>query len=432
MENPTQYRGKHGGRKRVLDEEAASTSAKASRKQCMKNLRQKQKRELHEQRRLERLGLEESGSEDQDGADNVYADDEVHDADQVHDADENMFEADENVLEDYDNMLDDENEFQDDENELQDDENELQDDENELQDEENELQDEENVDHDADEDDAVEGGVGGDGHDQGGDEDGFSDAPPDNDGEEDRSTSSSDAEDFFNKDGVIPMPSGPVPFSQKVVPPRDQWRNEFLCAVAGAKVRSQTSDAGFSHIFSVFMTRLRIILALRENGEIGTSYRHSIKPALLRGMPRFSYTTVVHNETVTPPIIEVTEELAAIPQELLLLPARCKRTLVRQEGHVRLSDVKLFHRAVLRSQGLSTAQWKEDCQSLTISVDGVAESKHAKRTMKLVTCRFGKLAIYVISVHSYLLKREFAKPTPAELLEYVIIIQNYSEASYDR
>ena len=85
MENPTQYRGKHGGRKRVLDEEAASSSAKASRKQCMKNLRQKQKRELHEQRRLERLGLQESGSEDLDGADNVYEEEEVH---EVHDAED--------------------------------------------------------------------------------------------------------------------------------------------------------------------------------------------------------------------------------------------------------------------------------------------------------------------------------------------------------
>ena len=154
---------------------------------------------------------------------------------------------------------------------------------------------------------------------------------------------------------------------------------------------------------------------LKETGQIGTSYRHSIKPALLRGMPRFSYTTVVHDETVNPPIIDVTEDLKAIPQELLLLGPRCKRTLVRQEGHAKLSDVKMFHRAVLRAQGIEQ-QWRQDCLSLTISVDGVAESKHAKRTMKLVTCRFGRHAIYVLSVHSYLLKRAYAKPSPDELL----------------
>ena len=214
------------------------------------------------------------------------------------------------------------------------------------------------------------------------------------------------------------MPSGPIPYVCNERPAAHLLRHEFFSALAAAKTRSHMSDAGLDKVLRILLSRLDILKELRDSKQIGISYR-SMKPILMKGLPKFRYTTVVLDKQSSPPVINITEGLKVIPKYLFSLGPLSHQQLLRQEGHASLQDIKRFHLAVTKSQGLSMERFLEDCQTLTISVDGVAEASGAKRTMKIVTARFGRQAIYVLAVYSYILKNDFAKPTPEELLKWV-------------
>ena len=424
MDEDENYRGKHGGRKRTLDKATAERNAKASRAKCMRELRKEQKRETRKRRRYQ---LEQERS-DSDDAETGHNEGDGGAAQESDDGDDDVSTEDEPVI---DNSAPAEAEYE--LNPVGGNENAAAED-NFL----HEDGDEDNAFHgDGDEDNAFHGDEDGaedgdededEGEDGDEDEDEGEDGDEDNafhgdeDGDENGEEDDHDEEEEWDddedegEDDSLSLPSGPIPYVCAERPPAEQMRNEFFCALAAAKTRSFLSDAGLDKILKIVLTRLDILKELRDTKQIGISYR-SIKPVLMSGLPKFHYTTVVLNKRSNPPTIRITEGLKVIPQYLFRLGPLSHEQLLRQEGHASLQDIKKFHRAVLRSQGLGRERFLEDCRSLTISVDGVAEASGAKRTMKIVTARFGNLAIYVVAVHSYILKNDYAKPTPDELLK---------------
>ena len=156
---------------------------------------------------------------------------------------------------------------------------------------------------------------------------------------------------------------------------------------------------------------------LVETRQIVPSYRKGVKKHVLKGLPAFEFAVKVKDKSTQPPSMHYQRGLKALPDRLLTLGPLDDEVLLRQEGFTTLKDLKDFHWRVCESQGLTREAFLQDCWHLSLSVDGVKESQHAKKTLKLMSVRFGTRAIYVYKVFNYLLKNNDAKPTPNEILE---------------
>ena len=154
---------------------------------------------------------------------------------------------------------------------------------------------------------------------------------------------------------------------------------------------------------------------MRDAGQLGYSYRKWMKPHLLKGVPAFRYATLVQDSATGE--LEYSDGLLSLPAHLLRADSANGKVLIRQEGVAPLADIKEFHKRVCKSQGLSEAEFLDHCQSLAVSVDGVREAPHAKKTLKLVSVRFGERHIYLYKVFNYNIGVEEAKPTMEDILE---------------
>ena len=166
------------------------------------------------------------------------------------------------------------------------------------------------------------------------------------------------------------------------------------------------------------MSRIDFIAELMREGQIGCSYRKSIKRHLLKGVPEFEYAVLVRDTSMDPPRETYQTGLKAIPERLTNLGENNHTVLLRQEGYTTLSQIKRFHAAACKSQGIPYAKFLEHCNGVVLSIDGVCEAPHAKRTLRLVTVRFGPKSVYVARVLNYLLKVDGAKPSLDEVLKY--------------
>lgn len=92
---------------------------------------------------------------------------------------------------------------------------------------------------------------------------------------------------------------------------------------------------------------------------------------------------------------------------------RC--VLLRQDAITSLKEIKQFHWTVVKSQGRSHASFLKDCSALDISIDGVQESNKAKRTLMIVSVRFGGGGIYVYRVFNPLIGIKHAKATREDI-----------------
>ena len=160
-----------------------------------------------------------------------------------------------------------------------------------------------------------------------------------------------------------------------------------------------------------------MVKRLIDTKQLATSYRKGVKKHVMKGLPSFEFAVKVKDKSTNPPTMEYRRGLKALPDRLLTLEPHDDEVLLRQEGFTTLEEIKKFHFRVCQCQGVSYQDFLEDCWHLSLSVDGVKESAHAKKTLKLMSVRFGTRAIYVYKVFNYLLKNNDAKPTPNEILE---------------
>lgn len=167
-------------------------------------------------------------------------------------------------------------------------------------------------------------------------------------------------------------------------------------------------------------SRSNNVSELREAKMLGWSYRKSIKPVVMKGLPKFTYATLVHDPSKDPPNdLVYTTDLDAIPEDLINLGLHDEKTLLRQDGFTTWQEIKAFHKKLMHRSGRSEEQFRQECLSLDLGLDGVQESKKGIRTFLIVSLRVGNY-IYIIAIYNPLLSNNLAKPSATEVLRFEI------------
>ena len=166
----------------------------------------------------------------------------------------------------------------------------------------------------------------------------------------------------------------------------------------------------------MFRSHADTFKAAVDSGEFPNSYRKGIKPMLLEGAPTFKYGVLLEDTATEPSTMQYIGNLDAIPERYSSLNAQDHLVMLRQDAFTTLKDIKRFHAQVAREQGVDNRTILEQCSTMDLSLDGVRESQHAKRTLYIVSCRLGN-AIYVVAIYNHLLGVGKAKPNVQEVLE---------------
>lgn len=82
-----------------------------------------------------------------------------------------------------------------------------------------------------------------------------------------------------------------------------------------------------------------------------------------------------------------------------------------------MARIKRFHKKLCRAQGLTVPEFLDHCKRLHISVDGVAEASHGKRTFRVASVRFGR-SIYLYRIFNPMKRVSRANPTIEAILRY--------------
>ena len=153
---------------------------------------------------------------------------------------------------------------------------------------------------------------------------------------------------------------------------------------------------------------------------LGWSYRKSIKPVVNKGLPQFRFATLVHDTSLDQPNhLICTSNLASIPEDLINLGLHDTRTMLRQDRATSWEEIKLFLRKLCHRAGVSAIKFKEQCQAIDISVDGVQESKKGMGTFLAISARLGG-QIYLWFIYNPLQSNDLAKPSASEVLLYAM------------
>lgn len=161
-------------------------------------------------------------------------------------------------------------------------------------------------------------------------------------------------------------------------------------------------------------SRAQTLLDLLQSGEMTLSYRFGVKPTALKGIPPIRYGVLLEDTSTEPSTLRYKAPLDTIPAKYRGGDPHLR--LLRQDGLVRLSDLKAFHGKRLKALGKGRDVLLAHCACLDVSIDGVKESNHGNMTFFIVSVRFGGGAIYLWRVYHHVLGDANAKPSIEETL----------------
>ncbi len=183
--------------------------------------------------------------------------------------------------------------------------------------------------------------------------------------------------------------------------------------LAKIKISSNISDSAMDKLMRLFANKREAYGKLLDDGVITGSYTRSVKPKLISTLPKFNITILLkENDTTRGYHYKKIEGLDCIPQEYLTLSASGPTTLLRTECSVNFSDVKELY---LETHGGRTAANLQQLQDISLSCDGVRESKSGSTTFIIVTARIGT-CIYLLHIFDVLIGVPESKPSPKEQL----------------
>ena len=156
---------------------------------------------------------------------------------------------------------------------------------------------------------------------------------------------------------------------------------------------------------------------LLTRGEMRPSYSKSVKPKLLASLPTFHNSILLKVEDSAQGFhYQKLEGLKAIPEEYFTLPPNGTTSLLRTECCVRIKDIKELY---LETHGGRSATNLQQLQNISISADGVRESKKGSTTFLIVTVRIAS-CIYLAHMFDVRIGVAESKPSPKEILGLVI------------
>ncbi len=187
--------------------------------------------------------------------------------------------------------------------------------------------------------------------------------------------------------------------------------------LARIKVTSNVSDAAIDKLIKFFMLRRNTLVHLVEENNVHPSYSKGFRPAMVEQLIPI-YCSILLKEQIAgePPQYRKIEELKCIPTEYLNLRQEDTTKLLRMDTYVHVADAKKFF---FDTHGGRNATTLQQTLHSAISVDGVAESKHGSRTFIVASIRFG-CCLYLLRIFNTLVGVDESKPSPMELIRYVV------------
>ena len=192
---------------------------------------------------------------------------------------------------------------------------------------------------------------------------------------------------------------------------------ELANALAAVKASSLVSDSAVEKIFNAVASRAETVAALIRDRRITTSYKRSLRPIALRGIPRVRCSILV--EKMNPDgttTIQRFENLPCIPKKYLRLRPEQGQRILRTCSAISLRDLKKYHARVHMKLGVSAKEIECHFANAEFSIDGVAEGSKGKgnTTFTVVSLRLGG-CIYLWKVYQHLQKNAKSKPTLHDL-----------------
>lgn len=200
------------------------------------------------------------------------------------------------------------------------------------------------------------------------------------------------------------------------------------CKLAAVKAKSGISDASIDAILQVLFPLAKDIDRLLEAKVLRTSFKNQLKRRAMKKMPKIecvTYTEVTEADGSTRVIAR--DSMGSIPQHILQPDPASNQRLLRKEARIRLSDLIEFHyerhrRKRRRNGGNEHGNNIPPVTQLSLSVDGVEESRSGATTFIIISVRFQCPCIYTLQVINRLIGVRESKPTLQELLRYVLKI----------
>ncbi len=184
---------------------------------------------------------------------------------------------------------------------------------------------------------------------------------------------------------------------------------------AMVKCTSFISDNALEKVFALVVKNYRLISHLLLSGQISRSYKHSIKPTCLKGIPPVFQCVSLHkvDEETGETVTFVRRGLTKICNQYLYAKPPFTK-LICMESYVNLADVVDLHLS-LHENKTTEESLLNQLKNSSLSIDGVAESKKGKRRFIITTIRFG-MCIYLLRILNPLVGDDDAKQTAHDLL----------------
>ncbi len=205
---------------------------------------------------------------------------------------------------------------------------------------------------------------------------------------------------------------------QPQVPEQEEARNPAWLARELTKIScfGDVSEASMEKVTRLFMGNLDAIKAMRSQGLITDSYKHSIAKRLDIAQPtvKCAFKYVDNDKPDEDPVMK--RDLPKIPAKYLNPTLWSNYNILRTEAYVSLKDIKSHYEQThphVTGESLRIA-YSEAC----LGIDGVREANSGSRTLIVVSVMLAG-CVFVWKIYNPYKGEVNAKPTAEELLRYV-------------
>ncbi len=213
----------------------------------------------------------------------------------------------------------------------------------------------------------------------------------------------------------------PIPIPTRFPHPRDRDEDvdSYFCdedkladAIARLKSSSYMTDRAMEKALK-FMFENSDLISRMRNDEFSGSYKNMIRPYIVSKIVPVKNKTVMMKAKADGTCEIVQEDgLKSIKRSLYHTTGGDK--LLRTEAYVEIAAIKDHYLRQHRKGGVRESTLQKDLKNLTLSADGIQESKKGRRTFHAVCIRFGK-CVYISRILNPLTKDDDSKLTAFDI-----------------
>ncbi len=226
--------------------------------------------------------------------------------------------------------------------------------------------------------------------------------------------------DMEEEEPVVPQEAqvveGALPTGQlQTMAPQTRKDGTWLArALTKIKCFGDISDTSMEKVTTLFMENIDDISAIKQRGEVSSSYRHTIKKRLNIWQPGFKC-AIKYEDLDNPdedPIY--LDNLRSIPKKYCNPTLNNNYRLLRTESYTTLADIKRHYEETHpRKRG---EELKKAYREASVGIDGVREANSGSRMLYVVSIMLSG-CVFLWRIYNPYKSMEGAKPTLAEMLE---------------